>query len=335
MQQQQQYHHRQTPPSPSAEAYARREERRNTSPQRRNESLTELLLAAFRVAMQDRRNVVIVVMSALVLALALRGGGIAVGGPQDAATFQMGSKNFDTPTVTVTERGSWGTSVSEAEDVATVLSSSTSAIVTAIAPVSVETASFEEPLPSPSPSSSSSSTSYSSSAAAATTEESMVEEAHQSSSEDPCSSEVDEAAMVNEPETVVSERIVRVVETVTEKMVETATVTETQIVQTVQTATVEAEIEAEIEAEVEAEVEAQEEEAKEELAEEQLIEQDAVDVNVDDFTTRQLIDGQHFDELEELEEKLVEGTEEVGEPFMEVVAGATVEGAETDVMEEL
>lgn len=62
-----------TPPSPSVEAYARRKERRQRA--YRNDSLPELLLEALRVMLQDRKNVVIALMSVLVLALAMRGGG--------------------------------------------------------------------------------------------------------------------------------------------------------------------------------------------------------------------------------------------------------------------
>lgn len=92
----------QTPPPPPAEAFARGEERRQTS---RNESLPELLLEALKVMMQDRKNVMIAVMSVLVLVLAIRGGAPSSSGEHNPATWQTVVKGYEAPaTVTVTEK---------------------------------------------------------------------------------------------------------------------------------------------------------------------------------------------------------------------------------------
>ena len=318
------HHHHQSPPSPSAEAYARREERRNASPQRRNESLGELLLAAFRVAMQDRRNVTIVAMSMLVLVLALRGGGLTGGAAQEGGTFQMGVKSVEVPTVTVTEREAWTRVM---EDVASVVSSSSvvasSSTSTVASAPSVEAVSQEDPLSSSS--SSSSSAYYSvedlvleeapSPSSSSVEPESKSASSQESKATEPCSSEVAEAA-VPEPETVVSERIVRVFETVTEKVFETATVTETQTAKVVETAVVE--VEAEAEETIEEPV------LEEQLVDEQVAEEAAAELVED------LVEEQQVEELEaEPLEQPFEAAGEVVEPVVEVTAEA-VDVDETD-----
>lgn len=336
-------HHHQSPPSPSAEAYARREERRNASPQRRNESLPELLLAAFRVAMQDRRNVAIVVMSALVLALAMRGGtgGMAAGTAQDGGTFQMGVKNVEVPTVTVIEREAWTRVVQDVVSPVSYSSSSSSAssASTAVAAAvssasSVEVvASVEEPEPSSysveelvleeeTPSSSASEVvarsasesevasepSPDSESASEPSSASESESASASASAEPCSSDAAEAA-AHEPETVVSERIVRVVETVTEKVVETATVTETQTARVVETAI----------ASAEAEESPEEPLVEEQLAEEEIVEHQAAEEEaVEQAVEEQLVEEQYAEELAEQPiEQLLDG-EVIEEPVVDV-----------------
>lgn len=95
------YPHRETPASPSAEAYARREERRQQAP--KTDSLPGLLLEAFKVMMQDKKNVMIAIMGVLVLVLALRVGA-ARDAHRDAMMFQPVMEAPEAPTVTVTER---------------------------------------------------------------------------------------------------------------------------------------------------------------------------------------------------------------------------------------
>jgi hypothetical protein len=180
-----------TPPSPSAEAYARREERRHAH---KNDSLPELLLEALRVMMQDRKNVTIAIMSVLVLVLALRGGGtyppVSSAGVRDPPTWQTVVQNYEATPATVT---------------VTATASAVQEIMESVAPT-VEEAGV-----------------MSSSAGHSEAEE----VSSQSEATDPCSTEVgDEVSSAREgPETVVSERIVRIVETVTESAVETMTVT--------------------------------------------------------------------------------------------------------------
>jgi hypothetical protein len=58
-----------TPPSPSEQAFERRESKRRTY---QSASLSELLLESGRVLMQDRKNVVIALLSFLILFLAVR-----------------------------------------------------------------------------------------------------------------------------------------------------------------------------------------------------------------------------------------------------------------------
>ncbi|VUC25132.1 unnamed protein product [Clonostachys rosea] len=96
------YTHRDTPPSPSAEAYARREDRRQ-APNAKADSLPALLLEAFKVMMQDKKNVMIAIMGVLVLVLALRVGA-ARDAHRDAMMFQPVMQAPEAPTVTVTER---------------------------------------------------------------------------------------------------------------------------------------------------------------------------------------------------------------------------------------
>ncbi|OAQ88912.1 translation initiation factor eIF2B [Purpureocillium lilacinum] len=80
------YTTRETPPSPSVGAHARREHaRQREAYQGGAATLPELLLEAVRVAMRDRKNVVIGLLSVLILLLAARAGERA---PPPAATFQ-------------------------------------------------------------------------------------------------------------------------------------------------------------------------------------------------------------------------------------------------------
>lgn len=72
-----------SPPSPSVEAFERRQERARTAQPLKSASLPELLFESVRVLLQDRKNVVILVMGLLVAMLALRGGGRDAG--MDAA----------------------------------------------------------------------------------------------------------------------------------------------------------------------------------------------------------------------------------------------------------
>jgi hypothetical protein len=97
------YSHRESPPSPSQEAFERREQRRYQTP--KNESLPDLLMEAFRVAMQDRKNVMIALLSILVLSFAVRGGNTTEPG-LGSVSFQppvQKSQEAAPPTVTVTE----------------------------------------------------------------------------------------------------------------------------------------------------------------------------------------------------------------------------------------
>ncbi|KAK0388175.1 hypothetical protein NLU13_4420 [Sarocladium strictum] len=64
-----------SPPSPSVEAFERRQERARAAQAYKSASLPELLLESVRVLMQDRKNVVILVMGLLLAFLALNGGG--------------------------------------------------------------------------------------------------------------------------------------------------------------------------------------------------------------------------------------------------------------------
>lgn len=168
------YVHHQTPPSPSAEAYARREERRQSS---RNDSLPELILEAVKVMMQDKKNVIIALMSVLVLALALRTGGIA-----QPAELQPIVKQ-EPPAITVTERAQEAVS-------------SVAEILESVAPTAAQASASE--------------------------------------GVDPCSTASSQGYQrgIAEQETVVSERIVTVVETMTETSYETATVTASQVEET-------------------------------------------------------------------------------------------------------
>ena len=170
------YVYQKSPPSPSAEAHARREERRQSGV--RNDSLPELILEAVKLALQDRKNVVIALMSVLVLALAMR----SATGPQSAHEYQPIVREQPSR-VTVTERFPEAT-----QSIADVVMQS---IVSSSTPVA-------EDVHSP------------------------------SGSVDPCStasSQVYQQAIA-EQETVVSEKIVTVVETLTETSYETATVTQ-------------------------------------------------------------------------------------------------------------
>ena len=76
-----------SPASPSVEAYERRQERARTSAAQvyKTASLPELLLESVRVLLQDRRNVVILVMGVLVALLALRTPGGAAARDMDPA----------------------------------------------------------------------------------------------------------------------------------------------------------------------------------------------------------------------------------------------------------
>lgn len=90
------YLSRETPPSPSAEALARREERRQEI---KNASLPELLLESGRVLLQDKKNIMIGLLSILILMLALRGNPPE----RDPRTFQTVITRSEVPTVTVTQ----------------------------------------------------------------------------------------------------------------------------------------------------------------------------------------------------------------------------------------
>ena len=175
----------QTQPSPP-----QHNERRGTN---KDASLPELIMEALRVMMQDKKNVMIALMSVLVLVLALRGG--SASGPHNPATFQTVVKGNEAPTVTVTERDA------PLQETMKALSSSVEAAVPS------ESLLNEALTPS------------------------VDEEVASSQATDPCSSvsgSVVQAAR-DEVETVVSERIVRVVETITETAIETATVTEKHV----------------------------------------------------------------------------------------------------------
>ncbi|CAH0045390.1 unnamed protein product [Clonostachys solani] len=174
------YTHRETPASPSAEAYARQEERRQAP---KADSLPELLLEAFKVMMQDKKNVMIAIMGVLVLVLALRVGA-ARDAHRDAMMFQPIMEAPEAPTVTVTERAAEQQTTSVVPSVESV--SSASVATPSVADVVSET---------------------------------TVSEAGEVRDADADGEE--------ERESAIAEKIIRVVETVTEVsvMVETATVT--------------------------------------------------------------------------------------------------------------
>ncbi|CAH0032794.1 unnamed protein product [Clonostachys rhizophaga] len=115
------YTHRETPASPSAEAYARREERRQQAP--KTDSLPGLLLEAFKVMMQDKKNVMIAIMGVMVFVLALRVGA-ARDAHRDAMMFQP---VMEAPTVTVTERAAEQQTTSAVPRVESVSSASVAA----------------------------------------------------------------------------------------------------------------------------------------------------------------------------------------------------------------
>lgn len=193
-----------TPPSPSAEAFARREERRQTH---KNESLPELLLEALKVMMQDRRNVMIGIMSVLVLALALRGGNSPSPGEHNPATWQTVVKEHEAPmTVTVTERAE------PAQETMEILASTFEAVMSSAVPL-FETSSSEAPTSEASPSEAS--------------KEVKTSQAAESCSTGPASADEAYYPAHDEPKTVASQETVVVVQTVTQTAVETATVVET------------------------------------------------------------------------------------------------------------
>ncbi|POR33916.1 Uncharacterized protein TPAR_05874 [Tolypocladium paradoxum] len=84
---------REMPPSPSVEAFERREKRRQAC---QSASLPELALEAVKVLMQDKKNVMIGLLSILIMLLAVRGST-----PQhDPAAFQTVVKSPEPPLVT-------------------------------------------------------------------------------------------------------------------------------------------------------------------------------------------------------------------------------------------
>ncbi|KAM0428587.1 hypothetical protein ACHAPT_006948 [Fusarium lateritium] len=82
---------------PSAETYAQNEDRQKAM---KSASLPQLLAESARVLMQDKKNVLIGLLSVLILLLAIRGG---PGPQQDPRTFQTIIRNAEVPTVTVTQ----------------------------------------------------------------------------------------------------------------------------------------------------------------------------------------------------------------------------------------
>ncbi|KAJ4214719.1 hypothetical protein NW759_010273 [Fusarium solani] len=82
---------------PSGETYPQNEDRQKAM---KSASLPELLAESARVLMQDKKNVLIGLLSVLILLLAIRGG---PGPTQDPRTFQTIVRNAEVPTVTVTQ----------------------------------------------------------------------------------------------------------------------------------------------------------------------------------------------------------------------------------------
>ncbi|KAJ4320306.1 hypothetical protein N0V84_005907 [Fusarium piperis] len=82
---------------PSGETYTQNEDRQKSM---KSASLPELLAESARVLMQDKKNVLIGLLSVLILLLAIRGG---PGPAQDPRTFQTIIRNTEVPTVTVTQ----------------------------------------------------------------------------------------------------------------------------------------------------------------------------------------------------------------------------------------
>ncbi|RSL47400.1 hypothetical protein CEP53_009945 [Fusarium sp. AF-6] len=82
---------------PSGETYPQTEDRQKAM---KSASLPELLAESARVLMQDKKNILIGLLSVLILLLAIRGG---PGPTQDPRTFQTIIKNPEVPTVTVTQ----------------------------------------------------------------------------------------------------------------------------------------------------------------------------------------------------------------------------------------
>lgn len=282
--------------SPATETYTPRDVLQQDI---KNASLPDLLLQSARVLMQDKKNIIIVLLSVLILMVALRGNPPE----RDPMTFQT-VINHEVPTVTVTQ----GALVETVESLQTFSTTTESyseptqeyfapldrqistpdmeneieKVESDIAPLEVEenqTASIEsfseptqevfsetvsparfeiEPPPaskarnqySPESMASPSSESHTPTSASQTTESVDPCASCSLSARDSCSSRLRAQAAASqapevaaleapprEPETVISERIVRIVETVTQ--VETATVkvtaTETQIVHSVAT----------------------------------------------------------------------------------------------------
>ncbi|RBR23373.1 uncharacterized protein FIESC28_03849 [Fusarium coffeatum] len=162
----------------------------------KNASLPELLAESARVVMQDKKNILIGLLSILIVLLAIRGG---PGSQQDSDTFQI-IRNAEVPTVTVTQ----------AMDLETVAAVDVAASVAAVVEVesSVEVDEPEESIvveDTP-----------------ATEEEVSAEEEQAKPALESSSTGADGAPIPSLEAPSCSERIVRVVETVT--AVETATV---------------------------------------------------------------------------------------------------------------
>ncbi|KFA71573.1 hypothetical protein S40288_08863 [Stachybotrys chartarum IBT 40288] len=191
-----------TPPSPSAQAFERRQDRRHAI---KSASLPELLLEAGRVLIQDKRNVMIGLLSLLVLMIAVRGGGQP---EHDPRGFRNIVQSAEAATVTVTEAAPTMQTVETVVEPAISSISAATVTVTEIAPPVHSAEAVVEPVKSAEP------------VASVPVE--------------PCSSEPSSSPTPRqEPETIVSERIVRIVETVTQTEVEvvkvTATHTQTEV----------------------------------------------------------------------------------------------------------
>jgi hypothetical protein len=191
-----------TPPSPSAQAFERRQDRRHAI---KSASLPELLLEAGRVLMQDKRNVMIGLLSLLVLMIAMRGGGQP---EHDPRGFQSIVQSAEAATVTVTEAAPTMQTAETFVEPAISSVSAATITVTEIAPPVHSAETVVEPVKSAEPVA--------------------------SEPVEPCSSEPSSSPTPRqEPETIISERIVRIVETVTQTEVEvvkvTATHTQTEV----------------------------------------------------------------------------------------------------------
>ncbi|KAF4450132.1 hypothetical protein F53441_6689 [Fusarium austroafricanum] len=99
----QHYAERSNPSNTHAPGYGHAAPREPSAEERRramkNATLGELLAESARVAVQDKKNILIGLLSVLILLLAIRGG---PGPQQDPRTFQTVVRNVEIPTVTVT-----------------------------------------------------------------------------------------------------------------------------------------------------------------------------------------------------------------------------------------